>query len=53
MEQVRNELQFLFAHLQSYLVFPLNQPPWNYKVPLPKPENRDYIIEPDWDSLYV
>ncbi|KAK4880804.1 hypothetical protein RN001_008950 [Aquatica leii] len=28
----------------------LSQPPWNYKAPLPKPDNRDYIIEPDWDS---
>ncbi|KAJ8910331.1 hypothetical protein NQ315_005627 [Exocentrus adspersus] len=28
---------------------PLKQPPWEYKPPIRKPENRDYIIEPDWD----
>lgn len=33
-------------------VLPLSKPPWKYKPPLPKPENRDYIIEPDWDSQY-
>lgn len=31
----------------------IHEPPWNFRQPIPKPENRDYIIEPDWDSLYV
>lgn len=29
---------------------PLKQPPWEYRPPAKKPENRDYIIEPDWGS---
>lgn len=31
---------------------PFNQPPWNYSRPVRKPERRDFIIEPDWDSKY-
>ncbi|KAK5646699.1 hypothetical protein RI129_005163 [Pyrocoelia pectoralis] len=31
----------------------LNQPPWNYRAPLPKPDNKGYIIEPDWDSRFL
>lgn len=36
--------------LPSGAALPLKQPPWEYKPPVRKPENRDYIIEPDWDS---
>lgn len=28
----------------------LDQPLWKYVPPLPTPQNRDYIIEPDWNS---
>lgn len=28
----------------------LDQPPWKYTQPLPTPQSREYIIEPDWDS---
>lgn len=31
---------------------PFKQPPWYIKPPIPKPENRDYIIEPDWNTVY-
>lgn len=31
---------------------PFNQPPWNYSPPARKPERRDFIIEPDWDTKY-
>ncbi|KAB0797528.1 hypothetical protein PPYR_08521 [Photinus pyralis] len=31
----------------------LKQPIWKYRAPLPKPGNRDYIIEPDWDSRFL
>ncbi|CAG9823436.1 unnamed protein product [Phaedon cochleariae] len=36
--------------LPSGSVLPLQGPPWKYEPPIRKPENRDYIIEPDWDS---
>ncbi|KAG5898831.1 hypothetical protein JTB14_018791 [Gonioctena quinquepunctata] len=36
--------------LPSGSVLPIEQPPWKYEPPLRKPENRDYIIEPDWES---
>ncbi|GJQ78587.1 hypothetical protein Trydic_g11697 [Trypoxylus dichotomus] len=29
----------------------LDQPLWKYVPPLPTPQNREYIIEPDWDSV--
>lgn len=32
---------------------PFQQPPWNYSPPARKPERRDFIIEPDWDSQYL
>ncbi|XP_022902915.2 uncharacterized protein [Onthophagus taurus] len=32
---------------------PLEEPPWNYTPPLPIPQTREYIIEPDWDSTYT
>lgn len=31
---------------------PFEQPPWNYSPPARKPERRDFIIEPEWDSQY-
>ncbi|CAG9859010.1 unnamed protein product, partial [Phyllotreta striolata] len=37
--------------LPSGGVLPLEQPPWNFEILLRKPENRDYIIEPDWDLI--
>lgn len=52
---------WLLAHVLYWLnnlhlfpsgaALPLKQPPWEYVAPVRKPENRDYIIEPDWDSL--
>ncbi|KAJ8964021.1 hypothetical protein NQ317_000665 [Molorchus minor] len=36
--------------LPSGAALPIKQPPWKYTPLLRKPENRDYIIEPDWDS---
>lgn len=36
--------------LPSGAAVPLKQPPWEYCPPARKPENRDYIIEPDWNT---
>ncbi|CAH1114485.1 unnamed protein product [Psylliodes chrysocephalus] len=35
--------------LPSGGVLPIEQPPWNFELPIRKPDTRDYIIEPDWN----
>ncbi|KAJ8962174.1 hypothetical protein NQ318_018133 [Aromia moschata] len=39
--------------LPNGAVLPVKQPPWIYRPPLRRPEYRDYIIEPDWDSGHL
>lgn len=39
------------THILPYAnVVMLEKPPWNHKEKLRKPLERDYIIEPDWNS---